>query len=118
MGLGISLLLLLLAIVLTRQPLASPRELDSIGPPGILQLAWLMGRVPHLAEKLATDVNDPDTGALLSAGAQIQVHMRDHMKGGRKKASEESLEQVPELPQTAAQTAAATSGEEKRLSEV
>ena len=77
-----------------------------------------MGKAPNLAEQLAKDVENPEDGALLKKGANIDVHMRTHIKASRDKKDEKdnTQEEVPELPKTA--SAASTPGEEKDLADV
>ena len=78
-----------------------------------------MGKAPNLAEQLAKDVDNPEDGALLKKGANIDVHMRTHIKASRDKKDEKdkmTQEGVPELPKTA--SAASTPGEEKDLADV
>ena len=81
-----------------------------------------MGKAPNLAEQLAKDVDNPEDGALLKKGANIDVHMRTHIKASRDKKDEKDKtteDGVPELPKTAsAASAASTPGEEKDLADV
>lgn len=75
-------MLLILAVILTRQPLASPPQLDAIGSPGVLQVAWLLGNANHYANDLAQKVPTPTLDDLLKAGKDIQVTMREHIEKG------------------------------------
>lgn len=79
---GLSTVLLFLAVILTRQPLASPPELDAIGSPGVLQVTWLLGKANHLANDLAEIVPNPTLDDLLKAGNGIKVTMREHIEHG------------------------------------
>ncbi|KAJ3558246.1 hypothetical protein NM688_g1043 [Phlebia brevispora] len=81
-GLGLSTVLLLLAVILTRQPMRSPPELDAIGSPGVLQLAWLMGKAEHLPRDLNEKVSNPILEDLLKAGKDLEVTMREHIEIG------------------------------------
>lgn len=62
-----SLALLLLSLVLVRQPLASSNDSSHmravVQSAGVLQLTWLLGNEPHIAE-----VPEPDLHALRVAG--------------------------------------------------
>ena len=92
-------MLFILVIVLTRQPRDASRELDALGKPGILQLTWMMGHTPHIAEKLAGNVDDPHADNLLKAGVDIPVHMGEHIKERKRKGQGQGnvLDDIPVL---------------------
>ena len=103
---GLSTVLLLLAIILTRRPLASPPELDAIGSPGVLQVTWLLGKANHLANDLVETVPNPTLNDLLKAGTAIKVTMKEHIEHGCAGHGSESartsaaLQDMPELDAT------------------
>ena len=58
-----------------------------------------MGKAPNLAEQLAKDVDNPEDGALLKKGANIDVHMRTHIKASRDKKDEKDEDEMEEHKQ-------------------
>lgn len=76
-GFGISIVLLLLAFALSRQPSASDdpsQTRNLIQSAGVLQLTWLLGNEPHIAK-----VKEPELRSLRMAGMfDIQMSERSH----------------------------------------
>ena len=117
MGLGISILLFILAMILTWQSSATSCELESMGSPGVLQLTWLMSRASHIPDKLK-HVKTPDSNTLLRAGKAVVVDVKQHIgeKASGTKASG-VLDAVPDLVDGKG-SAGGSHEEEKRPSEV
>ena len=111
MGLGISVTLFILALILTKPSAAASCELEAIGSPGVLQLTWIVGQAPDIAKDLlkAHD-GKPNSSSLLKAGKNIEVHMESQIVNNGTKASG-SLDGVPELPGSQGR---APAGEERR----
>ncbi|KAJ3557196.1 hypothetical protein NM688_g1603 [Phlebia brevispora] len=82
-GLGLSIVLLLIAVILTRPPTRMrsrpPPWLDTIasGSPGLLQVAWLMGTMENLPRSLIEKAPDPTLKELYKAGKLILILTED-----------------------------------------
>ena len=66
-GLLVSFFLLCAAAIMTRKP-PSFQNHPSLDGPGVLQLAWLFGRDPSVAQHIAGATYDPSVHALRGAG--------------------------------------------------
>ncbi|PSS34165.1 hypothetical protein PHLCEN_2v1782 [Hermanssonia centrifuga] len=79
-GLAISLVMLIIAMILTPQTVRGPSELQSLSGTGILQLTWLLGNNTSIPERMESDVPNPDMGALRTEGLKIEVKMSECVK--------------------------------------
>ena len=94
LGLLLSIILLVLAFVLARQPPSQPctpsqiseerrtKRLENISKPGILQLTWLMGRSQQLVEDVkpfAFETDDPTTKELRTRGKDVSIQLSQYL---------------------------------------
>ncbi|KAK0472100.1 hypothetical protein IW261DRAFT_1597081 [Armillaria novae-zelandiae] len=76
-GLGASIVLLLLAFRLTGAPIVGDSGIDTIG---VLQILWLMRTRPDL-QRIISDVNEPSTDNLREAGmVKTSMHVHDETR--------------------------------------